>query len=123
LQDRGYGYDLEVAIVQYTRENIAKVNIFLKDPYVQRYVREEKITEITFVGTVGGLLGLFLGFSFISVVEIAFMTIIWLRQKLRPSSAIVEPDRKAYQRSPIEKPKIFFPRYKNWKSSDTLTKY
>jgi hypothetical protein len=36
-------------------------------------VTEEKITEIAFVGTVGGILGLFLGFSFISSVEIIYV--------------------------------------------------
>jgi len=36
-------------------------------------VRDEKITEISFVGTVGGLLGLFMGFSFVSCVEIFYL--------------------------------------------------
>jgi ABC-type lipoprotein release transport system permease subunit len=36
-------------------------------------VTEEKITEIAFVGSIGGVLGLFLGFSFISAVEIIFI--------------------------------------------------
>lgn len=60
----------------YSRENIAKVDIFLKDPYVKRFIREEKISEFTFVGTVGGLLGLFLGFSFVSAVEIVYLGIM-----------------------------------------------
>ena len=64
--------------VNYAKNNIAKVNIFLKDPFVQKYQREEKITEITFVGTIGGILGLFLGFSFISVIEILYMVCIWV---------------------------------------------
>ena len=31
-------------VVDYAKENIAKVNIFLKEPFVNRYKREEKIT-------------------------------------------------------------------------------
>ena len=69
---------MEKLVVRYTKENIAKVNIFLKDPFVQKMVREEKISPITFVGTVGGLLGLFLGFSFMSCLEIVYMFCIWL---------------------------------------------
>jgi hypothetical protein len=42
--------------------NRSQANIYIKDPYVSKYVTEEKITEISFVGGVGGILGLFLGF-------------------------------------------------------------
>ncbi len=56
----------------YASENMAIINVYVRDPYVRRYVTEEKITEISFVGTVGGLLGLFVGFSFISVVEVLY---------------------------------------------------
>lgn len=67
----------------YARENIAKVNIFLRDPYVQRTIREVKISEITFVGTVGGLLGLFLGFSFISGMEVFYMSCLKVFNKFK----------------------------------------
>ena len=70
--------DLEEQIVEYSRQNIAKVDIFLKDPYVKRFIREEKISEITFVGTVGGLLGLFIGFSFVSAVEMVYLLVLGL---------------------------------------------
>jgi hypothetical protein len=36
------------------------VSIYIKDPYIAKYVTEEKITEIAFVGTIGGVIGLFL---------------------------------------------------------------
>ena len=62
-------------VVDYAKENIAKVNIFLKEPFVNRYKREEKITWNTFIGTTGGLLGLFLGFSFISIAEILYISL------------------------------------------------
>ena len=52
------------------------MNVFVRDPYVKRYLTEEKITEINFVGTVGGLLGLFLGFSFISVIEVIYFVLV-----------------------------------------------
>jgi hypothetical protein len=52
---------------------LIKANIYIKDPYVSKYVTEEKITEISFVGGVGGILGLFLGFSFISSVEVFYV--------------------------------------------------
>jgi hypothetical protein len=36
-------------------------NIDPQEPYAAKFVTEEKITEIAFVGMVGGILGLFLG--------------------------------------------------------------
>ena len=64
--------------MEYSRANIAKVNIFLKDPYVKRYIRGEMISEFNFVGTIGGLLGLFMGFSFLSAVEVVYLCILGL---------------------------------------------
>ena len=65
-------------LTQYARENIAKVSVYLKDPFVEEIIREEKITLIQFIGSVGGLLGLFMGLSFISLVEIFYMLFEWL---------------------------------------------
>jgi len=62
--------DLQRKIFKYTRKNIAKVSLYIKEPYVSKYVTEEKISEITMAGTIGGILGLFMGSSFLSVVEI-----------------------------------------------------
>ena len=58
---------------EYARNNLAKVQIFMKDPYISLYLTEEKFTEMAFAGSIGGVLGLFLGFSFISSVEIVFL--------------------------------------------------
>ncbi len=41
--------------------------------HLVRSFRDEKIPEIAFVGTVGGLLGLFLGFSFVSIIEFVYL--------------------------------------------------
>ena len=60
-------------IFSYAKKNLIKMNIYIKDPYVAKYVTGEKITEIYFVGEVGGILGLFLGFSFISSVEVFYI--------------------------------------------------
>jgi hypothetical protein len=69
---------LEGEIFNYARKNIIKLNIYIKDPYVSKFMTEEKITEIAFVGMVGGILGLFLGSSFISFVEIPYILVIRL---------------------------------------------
>mgnify|MGYP001248349400 CR=1 FL=1 len=43
-----------------------------KDPVVTRIMRDEKIPIISFVANTGGLLGLCMGFSLVSVFEIVF---------------------------------------------------
>ena len=74
MQDElNWAESLRKEVFNYARKNLIKANIYIKDPYVSKYVTEEKITEISFVGGVGGILGLFLGFSFISAVEIFYV--------------------------------------------------
>ena len=67
---------LQRSVTEYAKQNVALVTVFIRDPYAAHYVGDEKITEIAFVGTVGGLLGLFLGFSFVSVVEFGYLVVI-----------------------------------------------
>ena len=48
------------------------MSYYLKDPVVTRIMRDEKIPIISFVANTGGLLGLCMGFSLVSVFEILF---------------------------------------------------
>ncbi len=52
---------------------MAKLNVFIRDPYVESYLSEEAVSAVDFVGSVGGILGLFTGFSFVSAVEVAYL--------------------------------------------------
>ena len=61
-------------------KDIAMVTFFLETPTIFEYTREERMTLIQYISQIGGLLGLCLGFSFISGVEIIYwMTIRLLR--------------------------------------------
>ena len=51
---------------------IFEIYFAFKDPVVTRIMRDEKITIISFVANTGGLLGLCMGFSLVSVFEIIF---------------------------------------------------
>ena len=53
----------------YASKNIAVLKIYLKEPYYTNIIRDRQITFITFVGNTGGLVGLCLGLSFISLFE------------------------------------------------------
>ena len=56
----------------YAKENLAKIAIYLRDPYHISYIKDVKIQPTDFFGNIGGLLGLCLGFSIISFFELLF---------------------------------------------------
>ncbi len=54
--------------------------MYIKDPVVTRILRDQKIPVIAFVANTGGLLGLCMGFSLVSVFEIVYHVIGALRK-------------------------------------------
>jgi amiloride-sensitive sodium channel len=64
--------EVEEAVIRYSRDNLVAINIFFPNPFAKRNIRDVKFTNLGFIGNVGGLLGLCMGFSLISVAEILF---------------------------------------------------
>ena len=83
-------HDIVKLVNHYAKENVAKVNIYLRDPFVKRIVREEKISIITFIGSVGGLLGLFMGFSVVSLFEILYLLTLWLFNQIFANNSSIK---------------------------------
>ena len=67
-----YFFSLEEKIFEYAKQNLAVVNVYIKDPVVTRILRDQKIPIIAFVANTGGLLGLCMGFSLVSLFEIVY---------------------------------------------------
>ena len=59
-------------MVEYGRKNLAAVKVMIQSPYVTRIKRDVAMTFTNYVANSGGLLGLCLGFSFISGIELIF---------------------------------------------------
>uniref|UniRef100_A0A182PGQ2 Pickpocket n=1 Tax=Anopheles epiroticus TaxID=199890 RepID=A0A182PGQ2_9DIPT len=57
---------------QYAKENLALIYIFVKDTYYRSFTKGELVGFTDFLSNVGGLLGLFLGFSIISLIEVIY---------------------------------------------------
>ena len=57
-------------------KDIAMVTFFFESPTVFEYLKEPRMTLLQFISQVGGLLGLCIGFSFISAIEILYWFII-----------------------------------------------
>ena len=70
-------------VKEYAKDNLAKVTVFMKDPYVKQIKRDVKISITSFFSNVGGLLGLFQGISLISIIEIAYLLSLWIHYKFR----------------------------------------
>lgn len=58
------------AMFTYARQNLALVNIYIKPPVVKRIMKDERIPMIWFVANCGGILGLCMGFSIVTVFEV-----------------------------------------------------
>ena len=61
---------LVAAMYKYARENLALVNIYIKDPAVTQVKRDQKVPLIWFIANIGGILGLTMGCSLVTVFEI-----------------------------------------------------
>ena len=59
-------------MVQYGRDNLALVRVIMQSPYATKIKRDLAMTMTDYIANTGGLLGLCLGFSFISGIEILF---------------------------------------------------
>ena len=64
--------ELEKEVAEYASRNLVKLDIFYNTQTARKYVWEEKMSVWSFVGSLGGLMGLFLGLSFISLAEVLY---------------------------------------------------
>ena len=63
-------------MLRYMRENVAVVNMFLKQPYCELIIQDQERTWITFMSDIGGTLGLCLGASVVSLVEVIWYCLL-----------------------------------------------
>ena len=57
---------------------LAILRIFIKDPYYTSITKDEKIPFLTFIGNTGGLLGLSIGLSAVSIFEMFYHMIRYI---------------------------------------------
>ena len=64
------------------QKDIAMVTFFFESPTIMEYSRQVKMTLIGYISQMGGLLGLWMGFSFISAIEILYWCTIRLARSM-----------------------------------------
>ena len=48
------------------------VTIYIREPFAEKILIAEEISKLSFVSDIGGLMGLFMGCSFVSALEIFY---------------------------------------------------
>ena len=85
--------NVEYQIYKYARENLAIINIFIKESYTKRFRKTEKMSRISYIASSGGLLGLCMGFSFVSLAEILYHCFLCIAMVIRhESSKLIRKD-------------------------------
>ena len=64
--------NIEEDLFNYARENVILLNIMIKDLTVTRVMKEEYSTNVSFIANTGGLIGLCVGMSCVSLFEIIY---------------------------------------------------
>ena len=64
-------------------KDIAIVSFYFKEPAVLEFSREARMTQTGFIAQVGGLMGLCLGFSFLSLIELIYWTTYRMARNFR----------------------------------------
>ena len=80
--------DFADVLTKYTTENVAMVKVFMREPFAEVLLRNVHTSEIDFVSSIGGLLGLCMGFSFITVAEVCFYSVIGMANFLCGSNQV-----------------------------------
>jgi len=57
-------------VIKYASKNLALLKVFIKDPYYTLIKRDEESKIFSFLGNVGGLLGLCMGLNLVNIFEI-----------------------------------------------------
>ncbi|XP_065365443.1 pickpocket protein 28-like [Calliphora vicina] len=75
------GFDISNTLVMnmshlYVEENIAVVHMYFKENSFRSNMQTEFVGISDFLSSIGGLMGLFLGFSFVSIAELIYYAII-----------------------------------------------
>ena len=69
-------------LTNYASDNLAMVKVFMREPFAEVLVRSVDVSIVDFISSVGGLLGLCMGFSFVTIAEVFFYSLLGLVQLL-----------------------------------------
>lgn len=71
--------------------DIAIVNFYFDKSTALQFIRQKRMTIVDYISQMGGLLGLFIGFSFISGIELIYWFTIRLGRNISSSKGTLKP--------------------------------
>ena len=69
-------------LFNYAKNNFAVVSVLIRDSFYTSIQRDEEISLVTYLGNIGGLLGLFLGVSLVTLFEIFYLCVNFASAKI-----------------------------------------
>jgi hypothetical protein len=70
-------------LYKYAKANLAVLNVLIKDPYYTLIKKDEQISVISFIGNAGGLMGLCMGLSLVSIFEMFYHVVNFILEKFQ----------------------------------------
>ena len=67
------------------RDHVSLVHINFEDPDVTVFIKDSKLTKEYLIGNIGGTFGVFLGFSFVGLLDSIINFITWIMRKIEMS--------------------------------------
>ena len=87
--------NLDEDLFSYTKKNMLMINVFMKDMSVALIETDEKVPTISFIANIGGLLGLCIGLSAVSIFELIYHFVLALKHRLTKNSSRPQSRRKS----------------------------
>ena len=60
----------------YCKDNLARVVVFIQKPFVVSYLHDQVMSYLQLIANMGGLMGLCMGFSVVSLAEIVYHLVL-----------------------------------------------
>ena len=76
---------LEQELLSYMMKNVAIINVFMDEMTVSMMETNEKTSTISFIANIGGLLGLCIGLSLVTLFELFYHFVVSIGQVFRSS--------------------------------------
>ena len=78
-------------MAKYAKDNIALVKVFMREPFAEVLKVNVQTTTLDFISNIGGLMGLCMGFSLVTLAEILYHVLDAAWTKLFPAKTEIKP--------------------------------
>ena len=78
-------------MAKYAKDNIALVKVFMREPFAEVLKVNVQTTTLDFISNIGGLMGLCMGFSLVTLAEILYHVLDAAWMKLFPAKTEIKP--------------------------------